>query len=161
MRKRWLALCLATCVLGASTPAPAGWFDEKGQFVGTVSPEITELLRVFPAGGPGLRAAIARAVEADPSLADDAVFVTGSANTCQRESCRAGLADAASSLANNGSAAARAAAQRIRAALGPGNPDTSVAACLLHAPDLAPGILGFSKAGPATSGCVSPSRPGC
>src|SRR5713226_9528832 len=118
MRKYLLAVCVVACILGVSPPAPAESFDAQDRSVGTARPKITALLTEFPAGGPWLRAAIARAVEADPSLTADAIFVAGIANTYQRQAIRLGLADAANSFANIGSAALNAERQ-IRTALGP------------------------------------------
>jgi hypothetical protein len=158
MRKYLLAACAVTCILGALPPASAESFDAQDRSVGTANPKIAALLTEFPAGGPWLRAAIARAVEADPSLTADAIFVANSANTYQRQAIRLGLADAANSFANIGSAGLNAERQ-IRTALGPGDPDARAGVGLL--PELAQGVPGFSKAGAATTGCVSPSRPGC
>lgn len=160
MRKYLLAACAVTCIFGVSPPAPAESVDAQVRTVGTMSPKITALLTEFPAGGPWLRAAIARAVEADPSLADDAISVAGIANALQAQAIRLGLADAANFFVNSGSASAGEAARGILAALGTGNPDAG--ASLLQAP--MQGVPGFSKAGAAattTTGCISPSRPGC
>jgi len=165
MRKYLLAVCVVACILGVSPPAPAESFDAQDRTVGTVSLEITALLTEFPAGGPWLRTAIARAVEANPSLTADAIFVASTANTCQGQAIRLGLADAANSFANIGSASARSAERRIRTALGAGNPATRAGVCLLQVPELAQGVPGFSNTGEdppdPPSRCVSPSRPGC
>src|SRR5258708_3482294 len=69
MRKILLVTCAALSVLGMPTAASAGSFNQRGQFVGTVSPRVTALLRQFPQGGSQLADAIAALLEADPSLA--------------------------------------------------------------------------------------------
>ena len=160
MRKYLLGLGAAAFILCLAAPAPAGSFDAKGQFVGPVSAEMTAVLRVFPGGGPGLRGAIARAVEADASLVDDVIFVARNANRKQREAIWAGLADAANYYARLGSSAARAIEQRFRTALETDNADAHAGPCLACADDLAAAIPGFRKSA-APAECVSPSRPGC
>jgi hypothetical protein len=79
MRRYMLAALAVVCACGASVPAPAGSFTGTGQCAGTVSPRATGLLSQFPAGGPGLRAAVAQLVEADPSLVEDVVFAARNA----------------------------------------------------------------------------------
>jgi len=64
--KKFILLLLLTAASGAYDAPRAGSFGAQGQFVGTVSPVITALLAQFPAGGPGLRAAIALAIEGNP-----------------------------------------------------------------------------------------------
>jgi hypothetical protein len=163
MRNFLPAAWASTCILATLSPAPAGSFDAQGQFVGVVRPQIAALLQEFPDGGAGLRVAIARTVAADPPLADDAVQVARSAsaaNGCQKESVRAGVADAANLLAKSRSASSRNAEQRIRAALRFDSPDIRIKVCVLQAPDLTPGIPGLDSP-PAAGQCVSSSRPGC
>lgn len=161
MRKYLLAVCAVTCILGVSPPAPAEPLVAQDRSARSASPEIMALLREFPAGGPWLRVAIARAVEAEPALADDAIIVAGIANALQAQAIRLGLTDAANFFVEIGSAWAGDAAREIITALGLGSPDPG--APLLQAP--VQGIPGFSTAGTATTGCVSPSispsRPGC
>jgi hypothetical protein len=155
MRKYLLAACAVACIFGAPALAPAGSFNAQGQFVGTVSPQIRALLAQFPAGGPGLRAAIARAVEADPSLADDAVFAARNANPSQKEAIGAGLADAANYYAKCGSDWCRGAEGRIRTAMLFADGGTRVGFLLAEAPTLVQGIPGFNNAGASTNGCVT------
>src|SRR5262245_11661246 len=116
MRKYLLILC-TLCLVGAPSSAAAGSFNAQGQFVGTVSPVITALLAQFPAGGPGLRAGIALALEANPSLAADAVFAAQSGNAKQKEGIGSGLADAANFFAKTGSTSGLQAKDQIQAAL--------------------------------------------
>jgi len=116
MRKYLLILC-GLCFVGTASLARAGSFNAQGQFVGTVNPVITTLLAQFPAGGPGLRAAIALAVEGNPSLAADAVFAAQSGNASQKEAIGSGLAEAANFFAKTGSASALQAQAQILATL--------------------------------------------
>jgi hypothetical protein len=165
MRKYVLAACALVCILlGAPSSAPAGFFNGQGQFVGTVSPQIRALLAQFPAGGPGLRAAIARAVEIDPSLADDVVFAARGANASQKLAMGEGLGDAASFFARSGSDFARLAEARIRTALSFADAGTRVGFISATTPTAIEqaGIPGFNNAGTTIGGCISPSSPtGC
>jgi hypothetical protein len=170
MRNYVLAGFALVCILlGVPSTAPAGFFNPQGQFVGTVSPQITALLAQFPAGGPGLRAAIAQAVEINPSLSADAVFAAQSANASQKEAIGSGLADAASFFGKSGSASALAAQQQIQAALTYADAGTQAGVNVSNMQAQAStssyqGIPGFNTAGTTTGGCavtISPSRPGC
>ena len=167
MRKYLLAACAVAVVLGVSLPASAQ--PSAAPSARIIRPEIAALLTQFPAGGPWLRAAIARSVQSNPSLTTDAIFAIGICAACQGQSLRQGLADAAEALAN-GSESDRAAASLIRAALPSGGALMSVdGSCVppmlgLSAMDpgsSAPAAPGFSSPGPATPNCISPSRPGC
>jgi hypothetical protein len=127
---------------------------------------MTALLTEFPLGGPWLRAEVARAVEEDPSLTADAVFIAGIGNAYQRQAIRLGLVDAANFFASIGSDPARDAARRIWTALGPDDPDICVGLCLSQLPEAVQGVPGFGKTAPAaTPTCVnptvSPSKPNC
>jgi hypothetical protein len=159
MRKYLLILC-ALCLIGAPSLAPAGSFNAQGQFVGTVSPIITALLAQFPAGGPGLRAGIARAVEADPSLAADAVFAAQSGNASQKEAIGSGLADAASFFSKSSSASATQSQEQIQAALTYADAGTQagVNAAIAQAAQgstSTQGIPGFNTTTTTIGGCVS------
>ena len=161
MRTYVLMGCAVACLLGLPSPAPAGSFNTLGLFVGSVSLQISALLSQFPAGGPGLRAAIASVVEGNPSLADDAVFAARGANPRQKEAIGAGLADAANFFAKIASNAARDAARRIATALTSADPGTQTGSLSSSVLTLVGGISGVGNAGVATSNCISPSRPGC
>jgi hypothetical protein len=156
MRKYLLAACLA-CLIGAPTLAPAGSFNDQGQFGGTVSPAVTALLTQIPAG-PALRAAIARLLETDPGLADDVVFAARQANRAQKEAMGAGVADAANYFAKCGSDACRDTEGRIRTAMLFADDGTRVGFVLSSAQTLAAGIPGFSNAGAHSDGCVTDHR---
>jgi hypothetical protein len=164
---RYLLAALAVVwVCGASVPAPAGSFNAMGQFAGTVSPQVTGLLSQYPAGGPGLRAAITRLLVTDSSLADDVVFAARNASPGQKEAIGGGLADAASFFAKCGAACGDA-ERRIRYAMSFADSGTRVGYVVASTPTLAQGIPGFSIAGAATGSnlnpppCVSPSSPTC
>jgi hypothetical protein len=167
MRRLMLAACALVCLVGASVPAPAGSFNPQGQFVGAVNPAITALLAQFPNGGPGLRAAIARLLEANPSLADDVVFAARKANPAQKQAMGEGLADATLYFGKCGSDFCRGAESRIRWATRFADEGTRIGFILGEVPTLAQGIPGFGNAGAETSGCivgfsVSQSKPhGC
>jgi hypothetical protein len=164
MRRFLLVACAAACIVGAPTLALAGLFNPQGQFVGKVNPQIRALLALFPAGGPGLRAAIARAVEADPALADDVVFAARTANAAQKQAMGAGLADAVLFFGRIGSDTGRGAEVRIRWAMTFADAGTVVGFLSEDMPNIAQGILGAGNAGAQTGGCVtivSQSRPGC
>ena len=74
----------ALAVVGASVPARLA-----------VSAQLTGLLSQFPAGGDGLRAAVAQLVAADPSLVDEVVFAGCDASPSQKEAIGRGLAGTA------------------------------------------------------------------
>jgi hypothetical protein len=93
MQRYLLAALAVVCACGASAPAPAGL---------TVSPQVTGLLLQFPAGGAGLRAAVAQLVETDPSVVDEVVFAARNASPSQKEAIGQGLAGAASYFAECG-----------------------------------------------------------
>jgi hypothetical protein len=179
MRIFFLAACAAACIFGAPEGAsaqpincsdPAAIASGLCQCVGTVDPRIAAIVAQFPAGGPGLRAAIARAVEADPGLADAAVAAARRANPDQKQAIGAGLADAANYFAKIGLDWARGAEGRIRTAMICADPGTRVGFQLGDLPTLVQGIPGFNNAGATTNACVngrpiSPSGaaavPGC
>lgn len=163
MRTYLLAACTLAGMLGASTIATAQPVNHPELCVAIVNPQITALLAQFPAGGPALRAAIARAVEADPSLAPAVIFAARNANPAQKEAIGAGLADAANYYAKCGLDWCRGLEARIRTAMICADPGTRVGFISGSAPTLTEGIPGFKNAGATTNGCqaISPSRPGC
>jgi hypothetical protein len=159
MRKYLLILCTLFLV-GAPSLAPAGSFNAQGQFVGTVSPTITALLAQFPAGGPGLRAAIALAIEGNPSLAADAVFAAQSGNASQKEAIGSGLADASSFFGKMGSASGLQAQAQIQAALTYADAGTQAGVNASNAQaaqgsNSFQGIPGFTNTTTTIGGCVS------
>jgi hypothetical protein len=159
MRRYLLILCTLFLV-GAPSLAPAGSFNDQGQFVGTVSPTITALLAQFPAGGPGLRAAVALAIEGNPSLAADAVFAAQSSNASQKEAIGSGLADAANFFAKSGSTSAQQAQAEIQAALTHADAGTQAGANAAgiqaaRGSTSTQGIPGFTNTTTTIGGCVS------
>jgi hypothetical protein len=163
--RRYLRVALAIVwVCGASTPAPAGSSTGNGQCVGTVSPQVTNLLTQFPDGGPSLRAAVARMVEADASLAADAALAARTATAAQKQAIGSGLWDAASFFAKCGTPC-RGAEMRVRATMDCSDAGTRVGFVSASDATLLQSIPGFDNAGAQTSNCpgtvVSPSRPGC
>jgi len=170
MRRLLLAASAVAGVLAVSLPASAQTPAGENPSARIIRPEIAALLAQFPAGGPWLRAAITRAVVADPALTPDVIFAIGICTACQGQSIRQGLADAAEALARSGSEAARAAANAIRIALESTNFVALGGACLppglgigrsASDPTGAAAVPVTNGANPATPTCVSPSRPGC
>jgi hypothetical protein len=92
---KFVKLIFAAVLVTQASFASAGIFNAQGQFVGTVSARVTSLLAQFPAGGPGLRAAIAVLLEGDLTLADDVVFAARTATSAQKQAIGRGIADAA------------------------------------------------------------------
>src|SRR5262249_7622399 len=96
-RKMRIVSAISAIVLLSASPmsASAGSFNEAGQFVGNVSPQVTRVIASFPAGGPALSAAIARMVMQNPDLAADVVYAAQSSTNPQvRQAAGAGLAQA-------------------------------------------------------------------
>jgi hypothetical protein len=155
MRKWFVLTCAVAWMLGVPTVVAA----QPSPPV-TASVSISALLAQFPSGGPGLRAAIAAAVEADSSLADAVVAAALKANPEQKRAMGAGLADAADYFAKIGLDWARSAEAAIRKAMLGADEDTRIGFLLGSAPTLGQGIPGFNNAGATTSGCrISPSGP--
>jgi hypothetical protein len=157
MRKYLLTACALACLVGVTAPAPAGSFNAQGQFVGAINPVVIALLAQFPNGGPGLRAAIARLLEATPSLADDVVQAARRAKPAQKEAMGAGLADATLYFAKCGSDMCRGYEGQIRWAVRFADDGTRVGFVLGEAPTLVGGIPGFNNAGALSNGCVTNS----
>ena len=154
MRKYLLAACAVACLAGVPAPAPAGSFDAQGQFVGAINPAVLAILAQYPTGGPGLRAAIARLLEANPGLADDVVFAARKANPAQKEAIGAGLADATLYFFKCGADSCRRSELQIRWAVRFADDGTRVGFLLGEAPTLAQGIPGFNNAGATSNGCT-------
>jgi hypothetical protein len=95
MRDILFSACTALCLIAMPFSTHAGSFNAQGQFIGSVSPVVVATIAQFPAGGPGLRAAIALLLETNPTLADDVVLATRGLTTAQRDAIGAGIADAA------------------------------------------------------------------
>jgi hypothetical protein len=164
MSRRWVCVLAVLLACGATAPAPGGSFTSGGH-VGTVSPEVSALPSQFPAGGPGLRAAVAVLVESDASLADDVAFTATTATTAQKEAMGAGLADAASFFAKCGFSC-RDRERLVRLAISFADSDTRVGYVMAATPTMSQGIPGFLNAGATPGGganpncnVISPSRP--
>ena len=112
-----------------------------------------------------MRAAIARAVEMDPSLADDVVFAARTAEASQKLAMGEGLGDAASFFAKIGLDFGRLAEARIRTAMICADAGTRVGFVAATTPTAIGqgGIPGFNNAGVTAGGCsgltISQSRP--
>jgi hypothetical protein len=156
LRKHLSAVLVVLLACGATAPARAGSFTKGGQFAGTVSPRVSALLSQFPAGGPGLRAAVASLVEADSSLADDVAFVGNEATAAQKEAIGGGLADAAGFFAKCGSSC-KDAEQKVRSAISFADSGTRVGYVMAATPTMSQGIPGFSNTGATTSGGLNPN----
>jgi hypothetical protein len=94
MRDILFSACTALCLIATPFSTHAGSFNAQGQFIGSVSPLVTATISQFPAGGPGLRAAIALLLETNPTLADDVILAARGLTTAQRAAIGAGIADA-------------------------------------------------------------------
>jgi hypothetical protein len=124
---------------------------------------IERIIKEHPEAGQALAHAIARAVEADPSLANAVVQIALTATTEVQTALGEGLAEAAVYFANSNLPDAVAAQQEIQAAMAsaPGSTVTAFnssggAAALLS-------LLGTSSGAGTTlttSNCVSLNRPG-
>jgi len=172
MRKYLLAACAIACLVGVPATATAGYFTPQGQFVGTVNPAVVALLAQFPAGGPGLRAAIARLLEANAFLADDVVAAARRANPAQKQAMGEGMADAVLYFQKCGSDLCKGYQARIRFAANFADEGTRIGMVIGDVPTLVQGIPGFNNAGALSNGCVTgfpisnsgpppPKPPGC
>ncbi len=119
----------------AATPATAGSLTSTGQFVGLVNPQIASLFSQNPSGGAGLRAGVAQAVQANPSLADDTVHAALGAGPGQKEAAGAGLGDAVLFLAQCGTCGQGE--SQVRKAIAFGDPGTRVGFVQTTMPSLA------------------------
>jgi hypothetical protein len=128
-----------------------------------ISSSVVELLAQYPAGGPILRAEVARLVEEHPHLAEDFVAASRIAREAQRQAIGAGLADAALYFAKCGSCVL--AEGQVRVAMKCADASARAAFVVASMPSLPDGLLGFAMPGAAINNCVgasvSRSRPGC
>ena len=168
MPKFLLAICAAAFMLAIPMVSAAQPVNPAANPVvnppcpAPVSPGMAALLARFPAGGPALRAEIARLLEAYPSLAREVAAAACIANPNQKEAIGAGMADAANYFAKLGSDAARLAEAEIRTAMLIADPITRYWFQVASASNFGEGgIPGFGNAGVATNRCVkiSKSRP--
>ena len=180
MKKCLLAACVFLCALGPLVAAAQvrnhnvdpGRFASNPNQLSLGNPnspagpgpareaQIAALLAEFPQGGSGLRAAIARAVEEDPSLAKAVVASTGKANPAQQLAIGEGLADADLFFARLNTPEAIQAQELIETAMASA-PSGVLAGFAFAGGNAVPEpIPGIGNAGLTTNGCVSPSRPG-
>lgn len=156
MRKLWLAAWVLLIVGGLPQLAPADIAPGSGQ--------VAAILAEFPAGGSPLRAAVARAVEADPSLAAGFVAAASSVPPAVAEAIGAGLADAAQFFAKLGTGWARFALGTIESAVASGSSyllagfSLAGGSALMGGQFSTGGIPGVASAAVGTSRCISPSR---
>lgn len=152
MHGYWRAIWLLIGIFAVCAPA-------SGQRPGAQE-QVRALLVKFPSGGPGLRAEIARLVEADPASAKDVVAVARDARPEQQQAIGEGLADAANFYAKISSDWARIAQAEIETAIRAAPADVVAGFTLAGPPPFARAIPGPGVAAPTTSGCVSPSGSG-
>ena len=170
---KFARLIFAVMLAVAASSASAGNFNAQGQFIGTVSAQVTSLLAQFPGGGPGLRASIAVLLETDPTLADDVVFASRAATLAQKQAIGMGVADAAAFFAKcsaAGTESCRAAEAALRLAMLYAEQNVLLAFLEITGsekdskpPIFIPGIGASSDASSSgSSSCVSPYSPsGC
>lgn len=160
MRKSFLAALGIALWIGGAAMAPT-FLATPAQAAVPVNPQIAAILAQYPNGGPGLRAAVARLVETDASLAAAVVAASDLANPAQQAAIGAGLGDATNFFAKIASDFAKHAAELIRAAIVYANPivlaNYTVSVSVYDA-QVIPGT--DNNAGNTTSACISPSRPG-
>jgi hypothetical protein len=156
LRKHLSGVVVIALALGAPLSAPAQSPGQCARFTGTVSAKVSALLSQFPAGGPALRAMVARLVEGDPALAAEVVSVSDNATAAQKEAIGGGLADAASFFAKCG-AQCKYAEQQVRCATTFADSGTRVGYVMAATPTMSQGIPGFSNTGATTSGGFNPN----
>jgi len=161
MRKSFLAARAVALMLGALTLVPVQSAAVVNLCHCGANPQIAALLAEYPDGGPGLRAAIAGAVEADATLATAVVAASCVANAAQKMAMGAGLGDAASFFAKIGSNLPGNLEGVIRAELVCADPVMLTAYVSATSPPGTgngnPGNITNSNVGPT---CISPSTPG-
>jgi hypothetical protein len=152
MRRFISAVFVVLCMLGAPTLARA-----QPATPAQIA-QVKTIVAAFPDGGPGLQAAIAAAVEADPTLAGAVVAVAATATPAQQQEIGLGLAEAAAFFQNTGTPTGIATANQIKQIAQTG-PPALVFAFNLALASLAAPIAGGStgSANLTTNKCVSPS----
>lgn len=180
MKKSLLTACVFLCAFGGSAMAvqagngnlDSGGSGSQRAVLSLNTPntpasrdsaceaQIAALLAEFPKGGPGLRAAITRAVEEDPSLAHAVVTCARDANPAQQLAMGEGLADADLFFARLNTPEAIRAQQLIETAMASA-PQGVLAGFAFAGGNAVPQpIPGVGNAGLTTNACVSPSEPG-
>jgi hypothetical protein len=159
MQKYFFAALVIGLVVGVGGPAWSPVSNAEAQDAAAINPQVAALLAQYPQGGPGLRAAVARLTEAEPSLAVAEVAAAAHAAPEQEAAIGAGLADAEADftrLGPNGEAAADLITQAMKAA----DPATLAAFISLMQPNQAQVIPGSgNNVDNITDRCISPSTP--
>jgi hypothetical protein len=159
MQKYFLAAVAMGVAVGIGGPVWSPVSSAAAQDVATVNPQVAALLAEYPQGGPGLRAAVARLTEADPSLAPAEVAAAAKATPEQEAAIGGGLADAEADFAKLGSGAY--AADLITQAIKAADPTTLAAFIAVMRPTQAQVIPGSNNnVDDTTNRCVSRSTPG-
>ena len=161
MQKYFFAAVAMGVVVAIGGPAWSPVSSAVAQGVATINPQVAALLAQYPQGGPGLRAAVARLVEADPSLAAAVVAAAAHATPEQQAAIGAGLGDASAYYAKLSFATAAYAANLITQAMTAADPITLAGYISVIQPTQAQVIPGSNNnVGNTTSRCISPSTPG-
>jgi hypothetical protein len=161
MQKYFFAAVAMGVVVGIGGPAWSPVSSAAAQGVATINPQVAALLAQYPQGGPGLRAAVARLTEADPSLAAAEVAAAAHATPEQQAAIGAGLGDASAYYAKLGSGAAAYAADQITRAMTGADPTTLAGYISVIQPTQAQVIPGGNNnVDNTTSRCISPSTHG-
>jgi hypothetical protein len=164
MQKHFFAAVAIALVVGVGAPAWSPVPRAAAQGIGVTNPQVAALLAQYPLGGPGLRAAVARLVEATPSLAGAIVTAAAHATPEQKAAIGAGLGDASAYYAKIGTDVAAYAANQITQAMTGADPITLAGYVSVIQPTQAQVIPGSNNnVGNTTSRCISPSTPanGC
>jgi hypothetical protein len=152
MRQAIIRACLALIVFVMPIWADAASTSNGSNKAVTAAEraQVAAILAQFPNGGSELADAIAKALEADPTLANAVVEAALTATPAQQQAIGGGLALAVAFFAKSDTEKARKAQHEIQAAMA-GAPAGTLGAFVLS--------LLFST-NITTSSCVSPSRPG-
>src|SRR5215469_18102174 len=164
MQKHFFAAVAVGLVIAISGPAWPPVPNAAAQTAGPINPQVAALLAQYPQGGPALRAAVARLVEADPSLAAAVVAAAAHATPEQQSAIGAGLGDASAYFAKLSPSTAGYAADLITQAMTAADPTTLAGYISVIQPTQAQVIPGSNNnVDNTTSRCISPSTrgPGC
>lgn len=152
-------LLLALAGFGACL-APVAASAQTGQS-NSIDSRVAAMLAAFPTGGPGLRAAVAKAVEADLNMVQLLLVAAQSETAAQKQAIGAGLADALAFFRKLGTAGQRAAAVLLAVMRG-ADVETRLGFLLATDPAFSKIIPYFDTAGGiTTNSCthVSPASP--
>jgi len=161
MQKYFFAAVAMGVVVGIGAPVWSPVSSAAAQGVATINPQVAALLAQYPQGGPGLRAAVARLTEADPSLAAAEVAAAAHATPEQQAAIGAGLGDASAYFAKLSPSTAGYAADLITQAMTAADPTTLAGYISVIQPTQAQVIPGSNNnVDNTTSRCISPSTHG-